>query len=83
MVLPLPPEARQRQPLPVYNSIKELSDGSGALSPATKHRLYDVDTLNAIKKANDLASKKVEITNHIFEMLVKEISDDLFPRRSN
>ena len=62
--------------MPIYNPIKELSDG-------TKHRLFDIDSLNAIKKANDLASKKVEITNHIFEMLVKEINDDLFPTRSN
>jgi len=28
-----------------------------------------------------LASKKVEITNHIFEMLVNEVKDSLFPQR--
>ena len=64
----------------MYNPIKELADGVGS---AKNNRLFDIDSLNAIKKANDLASKKVEITNQIFDMLVKEISDDLFPARSD
>ena len=46
---------------------------------AGKH--FDIDSLNEIKKASELASKKVEITNHIFEMLVNEIKDSLFPQR--
>ena len=82
----LPPEAQQRQPPPVSiisvhnNPLKQLSDGTAGTA---KNRLFDIDSLNAIKKANDLASKKVEITNQIFDMLVKEISDNLFPPRSN
>jgi hypothetical protein len=34
-----------------------------------------------IKKANDLASKKLEIYNQVFEMLLEEIKQDLFPKR--
>ena len=45
--------------------------------------LFDIDSLNAIKKANDLATKKVEITNQVFEMLVHEITDSLFPQRDD
>ena len=41
----------------------------------------DIDSLNEIKRANDLASKKLEITNHVFEMLLKEVRDELFPIR--
>ena len=41
-------------------------------------KIFDIDSLNEIKKANDLASKKVEITNHIFELLVGEIKNNLF-----
>ena len=44
-------------------------------------KIFDIDSLNEIKKANDLASKKVEITNHIFELLVGEIKNNLFPMR--
>lgn len=64
----------------MYNPIKELAEGAGATK---SNRLFDIDSLNAIKKANDLACKKVEITNQIFDMLVKEISDELFPARGN
>ena len=46
-----------------------------------QHRLIDIDSLNEIKKANDLASKKVEMTNFVFEMLVNEVKDCLFPLR--
>ena len=41
----------------------------------------DIDSLNEIKRASDLASKKLEITNHVFEMLLKEIREALFPIR--
>jgi len=44
-------------------------------------QLFDIDSLNEIKKANDLASKKVEITNQVFDMLVNEIRNNLFPTR--
>lgn len=43
--------------------------------------MYDIDSLNEIKKAYDLSTKKVEITNHIFEMLVNEVKESLFPFR--
>ena len=82
----LSPEALQKYPppmaiIPVHNNpLKQLSDGAVGTA---KNRLFDIDSLNAIKKANDLASKKVEITNQIFDMLVKEISDNLFPARSS
>ena len=45
----------------------------GSVKPGGQ--LYDIDSLNEIKKASDLASKKVEITSQIFEMLVNEIKD--------
>ena len=35
--------------------------------------MFDIDSINEISKANDLAQKKIEITNHILEMLVSEV----------
>ena len=50
-------------------------------SAATSNKIYDIDSLQEINKANDLATKKIEITNHIFEMLVLEVKESLFPVR--
>jgi hypothetical protein len=44
-------------------------------------KLYDIDSLNEIKRSSELASKKVEITNQVFDMLVKEIKTEMFPLR--
>ena len=52
-------------------------------SNAKPSQIFDIDSLNEIKKANDLASKKVEITNQLFEMLVNEVKDNLFPIRDD
>lgn len=52
---------------------------TNANSIAGSKQLYDIDSLNDIKKASDLASKKVEITNHIFEMLVSDVRENMFP----
>ena len=60
---------------------------AGASTVATglqsQGRMIDIDSLNEIKKANDLASKKVEMTNYVFEMLVNEVKDSLFPHRED
>lgn len=52
-------------------------------SSSAAGKLFDIDSLNEINKANDLASKKIEITNFIFEALVSEIKDNLFPLRDD
>ena len=58
------------------------SSGASAIQPVDKSaKRFDIDSLNEIKKANDLASKKVEMTNYIFDMLLREIKTDLFPIR--
>ena len=38
--------------------------------------------LQEIKKANDLASLKLEVCSELFEMLINEIKTELFPIRS-
>ena len=58
------------------NPLQAQSSVVGVAKP-----VYDIDSLNEFKKSTDLASKKVEITNQIFEMLVNEIKESLFPMR--
>ena len=40
---------------------------------------FDIDSLNEVKRDVALQSKKLEITNQIFDMLLSEIKKDLFP----
>ena len=69
-------------PQSILGKKSPLIKPSGA-EVAAKGKLFDIDSLNEINKANDLASKKIEITNFIFEALVGEIKDNLFPLRED
>ena len=61
--------------------------GSADLTPPVKKlipgggKMYDIDSLNEVKRANDSHTKTFEITNRIFDMLIGEIKDNLFPLR--
>jgi hypothetical protein len=43
--------------------------------------IVDYQTLNRIKQDNDMISTKLEVCNKIFEILLNEIKNELFPKR--
>ena len=65
------------------------SPNSPALSPnkdllaKPNQKKFDIDSLNEVKRDVALQSKKLEITNHIFDLLIGEIKEELFPTRKN
>ena len=43
--------------------------------------IVDYQTLNRIKQDNDMITAKLEVCNKIFEILLNEIKNELFPKR--
>ena len=58
----------------LVSPIKELPKNANA-------KKFDIDSLNEVKRDVALQSKKLEITNHIFDLLIGEIKEKLFPSR--
>jgi len=58
----------------LVSPIKELPKNANA-------KKFDIDSLNEVKRDVALQSKKLEITNHIFDLLIGEIKEELFPSR--
>ena len=51
------------------------------LPKSANPKKFDIDSLNEVKRDVALQSKKLEITNHIFDLLIGEIKEELFPSR--
>ena len=74
--------------LSVFIPTNSNSPNSPALSPNKElpkpnQKKFDIDSLNEVKRDVALQSKKLEITNHIFDLLISEIKEELFPIRRN
>ena len=75
-------------PLPAFNPLASNSANSPTLHSPLKDlpnlsnkKKFDIDSLNEVKRDYALQSKKLEVTNYIFDMLIGEIKEELFPMR--
>ena len=65
-------------PTPTAISLIKEIPKNAATANAKK---FDIDSLNEVKRDVALQSKKLEITNYIFDLLINEIKEELIPIR--